>query len=312
MENVQKFIRTWERRKHKKWLNTIFNDYSNYLLSSSKKDISKAWDLKHIIPYLYFLEDNHLNKITTQNISDYIEEQSTKFSIRTVYNRKVTLKLFLDWLYSNNIIDFDGKTLFSSIPTVKGASITSYYTNNEIQTIINNMPNNTSKEKRDFVIVLLFAYTGMRLEDVRTLTLDSIDWNNNLIKFIQSKNSSEIIITMPKDLRLALIDYLKNSRYDSNSNYVFVNKGNKLFSSDYFTSVVSFAITDAAIEIDGRKHGCHTFRHSLATNMLNNNELLSTIIKILGHIYHKSVSDDYIKYDEIILKNISLEVPLWK
>jgi len=58
----------------------------------------------------------------------------------------------------------------------------------------------------------------------------------------------------------------------------------------------------------GQKHGMHTLRSSLASNMLNDGESILIISNILGHNY-VDTSRHYIKIDLAGLRKCVLEVP---
>ena len=64
----------------------------------------------------------------------------------------------------------------------------------------------------------------------------------------------------------------------------------------------------AGIEFEGRHHGPHALRHSLATSLMNENVPLSSISSILGHKSTKA-TEVYLTVDETHLKELSLEVP---
>ncbi len=64
---------------------------------------------------------------------------------------------------------------------------------------------------------------------------------------------------------------------------------------------------NSGINIKNRKHGPHSLRHSLATNLLDNNTLLPTISDILGH-KSTTITQIYLKVDISHLKKCALPV----
>jgi integrase/recombinase XerD len=59
---------------------------------------------------------------------------------------------------------------------------------------------------------------------------------------------------------------------------------------------------------EGRHHGPHALRHSLATNLLSEDVPISAIANIMGHSSTRT-TEVYLTVDEAHLKEISLEVP---
>ena len=258
---------------------------------------------------MYYLENNNIRKISIKVVSDYILEQESKLSRRTVYNRKITLRSFLNWLYNKKIITFSGNAIFPVIHNVKSSALKSYYSSEEIGKIINSMPKKTKDDIRNYAIVVTFACLGMRSNDLIKLTSDNINWNDNMINYVQSKTNIEMLSTMPSILRYALLDYLKNARPNVESNYIFIDNNGEQLSSHAVYNITSKAILYLD-DTNYRKHGSHVFRHSISTNMLKRSESISTISKVIGTTT-ETTSQDYIMYDEKILRNISLEVKEW-
>ena len=69
-------------------------------------------------------------------------------------------------------------------------------------------------------------------------------------------------------------------------------------------------MNDAGIDYSNKHHGPHSLRHSLATNLLNENIPISSISSILGHSNTKT-TEIYLTVDEKHLKELSLEVPTY-
>ena len=76
---------------------------------------------------------------------------------------------------------------------------------------------------------------------------------------------------------------------------------------------VSCALRDriraSGVDVSGRKQGAHALRHSLATNMLQNDVTLPVISSILGHSTTESTKT-YLAVDIKHLLECSLEVPM--
>jgi site-specific recombinase XerD len=71
--------------------------------------------------------------------------------------------------------------------------------------------------------------------------------------------------------------------------------------------IISGCVEHAGFDNKGRHRGPHALRHSLATNLLNENVPLSAISNILGHSSTRTTGI-YIGVDEKNLKDLSLEV----
>ena len=61
--------------------------------------------------------------------------------------------------------------------------------------------------KRDYVIVLLASRLGLRLEDIRTLSFDELNFKKGAIRLVQEKTLAALELPMVSELKTALLDY---------------------------------------------------------------------------------------------------------
>jgi site-specific recombinase XerD len=74
-------------------------------------------------------------------------------------------------------------------------------------------------------------------------------------------------------------------------------------------SIVTHYLNKAGIPIpEGKKHGPHALRHSLASALLNNDTPMPVISEILGHKDSQTTST-YLKIDILHLRSYALDVP---
>lgn len=64
----------------------------------------------------------------------------------------------------------------------------------------------------------------------------------------------------------------------------------------------------AGIEVAGKKHGLHSMRYSLASNLLSENTPIPVITGILGH-KSSDTTNMYLRIDTSMLHSVALEVP---
>lgn len=310
--SIQSKINLWKEVKHKKWIDNLFYDYVEFVNNTNKSDNTKEWEIKNIMYFLIYLEKQNENVISIKIVYKYFEVQNAKYSIRTVYDRKECVKYFLNWLYDNKKISFNGKMVFPKINQPTNSSLTSYYNYQEISQILDSINIKTLNGRRNYAIICLLAYLGIRRDDLRTLKFKHIDWENNLLKFHQNKTDELIILPLPNIVKLSLIDYIKNARPNIKNEYIFIKDDGSLYYVDYLSVLVSRIVKSSGIDIKNRKLSCHIFRHSLATNLLKEHVSIKTISKTLGHASSDTTTKEYIAYDKKILQQISLEVPIWK
>ena len=293
----------------------------------------------HIAGYLYYCTyDKGLSKITvagrrlvTYRFDKYLYEQMTDLGDITGealeaffssayctkasrHSYKPIIKELYRYLYDTEVLDKDYSTLVLKEPKGHlGTKVPTTYTEDEIKRMINAIDRSSAKGKRDYLIMLLAAEYGWRASDITSFRLDQIDWEKNRISMVQDKTSVPVDFPLLSSVGNAIIDYLKHGRPSGEYDFIIVNhenthKGQKL-ESPTIHSIVSKAMRTANIaNWKDKKHGPHSLRHSLATNMLKQNVAIPIISTILGH-QSTETTKIYIGVDIPKLRLCSLSVP---
>lgn len=265
-----------------------------------------------ITSFINYLGDNNVKDFyhcLQKNVSGYLSSLDD-LSSSTISGRTFILRHFFNYLYSKKLTSFSGNELFPVIFTNKRERVLSFYSIKEIRKIISIIDRGTPYRKRDFVIVPLTAELGIRSGDIIRLKMSNIHWERNTIEFVQHKTKMFNQLPLLENIKYALIDYLKNGRPKSDSEYIFigVKNGRKPLTNTCIHYIVSKNFKKAAIDISERKHGPHAMRHSLASNMLHNNTPMHVIKEVLGHS-NLNTTRMYLNIDVDTLREIALEVP---
>ncbi|HLX53764.1 MAG TPA: tyrosine-type recombinase/integrase [Aquella sp.] len=288
-----------------------FRDFINSqdIVVEGKK--RKLWVMSEFLMYLNSTGINDITTIEVGTTHTYVNTldkyaRSTKHIIVTV------LRETLEWLYSEKLISFTGRKAFPLVRKAPDTQILSYFSKEEIQRLLNSIHVDCRHGKRDLAILSILVCLGLRVSDVTNLKFSSLDWNNNVINITQLKTNNLVTLPFLDDVKIPLIDYLKNERRakSSDEEYVFISTYapfNKLATSS-LQRIVNKYMDKAEIDYSTRHHGPHALRHSLATNLMNNNVPISAISSVLGHANTRS-TEIYLTVDERNLKNLSLEVP---
>ena len=295
---------------NKYWKN-LYDIYSSSLDINLKKD-TIDWRLKNIRGLLKYLSllNIECNNLTPENVYNYLSSLES-YSARTREHRAICVRFFLNFLNDNLLIEFNGSKILPRIHCNKEEKVINYFTNEEIKKLLSSIDINEINGKLNFSLLTLFTYYGIRLRDVINLKLEDINWNENTICFIQSKTNYVTSLPLIDEVKYPMLDYLKNERIKTSNKYIFIKRNGLRINSRYVSHIINKYFKKATIDINNKKHGAHSLRHSLATNLINNNEDIYTISKILGH---SNIDDTkiYSKLNYDKLKIVSLEVPSWQ
>jgi len=270
--------------------------------------------------YLYalnhYLETHQktLNDINVDSITDFYSYQ--EYSLASKHNCNSTLRLFLRYAYDMGVTDQDHSIHILPDSYKTQRKIPTTYQEEEISQILNAVDRASAVGKRDYFILLLASQYGWRSSDIVNIRFEQVDWDNNTISLKQHKTGNTVFYPLLSSVGNALIDYLKHGRPATEAPEIIVscetaNRGKKL-STPTVHSIVSKYMRKANIRHwQQKKHGPHSLRHSLATNMLKKNIALPIISTVLGHQNTESTKV-YLSMDYKRLKQCALPVPKLK
>jgi len=261
------------------------NDYSKRGLRT------RMQRLFFFIDYLDGKRVGNVGEITAETISDYV---------KTIYHHHeksmaailTTLRVFLRFLYLNK---YTLKDLSLKVP--KQAKyyyppVPSVWKKEDVVRMLEAIDRANPVGKRDYAILLLAARLGIRVGDIKSLKLQDLNWATKTIEIRQDKTKNIATYPILGDIGWALIDYLKNGRPISSSPFVFIrsNAPFEAFGKDAnLFNIITKYTRLAGINIpQGKRHGVHSLRHSLAGALLENGTPLPLISEILGHVNSRS------------------------
>ena len=291
--------------------------YINIFINHQRPEIKqvtilrKVRVLRFLFEYLELIDIQDLYDVTKMNVYDFLLTKSWRSQTKS--HAQFVLREFFNYMKEESFSQFGGYELYPVIITNKRDSILSYYSEEQIRKMIDSIDTSCKCGIRDKCMITIAACTGLRASDIVFLTFSEIKWDKNIISKIQRKTGVLIEIPITDQIKFLLIDYLKNHRPNINSEYIFINSVNNLPFKDakILTSIIKKAFLKANIDINRKKAGAHSLRHSLATNMLKNNTPLPIIKEVLGHT-NINTTERYISVDIEGLRRMSLEVPTYE
>ena len=294
--------------------NKIVVSYYDYLKLINNKENTISSKLR----FICLLEQYLISKSKTfktfnkEDIYDYFNVCSNlSWNLTTRDRNKFDIKTFLNWAYQNKLTKISGDMILPKIVWHKNTNIRTYYTKEEIIKMLNAIDIRTKQGKEDYLVLSLICYLGLRISDVVNLKLSNINFNENTISIIQYKTGNLLTLPLIDKVKYPLLDYLKNVRPKCDLDYVFITYEEPyrqhIELKTYNHKVKNYFIK-AGIDINGRKHGFHSLRHSFSTLLLKENTSLYSISTILGHQDIKTTMT-YLDIDTSKLKELALEVP---
>ena len=218
-----------------------------------------------------------------------------------------TMRTFLRYCGDSGQTDRDYSYVIP--PYKRPQPMPSVYTEEEVLQMEESINRTSSVGKRDYAIILLATRLGLRTEDIRSLTFDELDFNNNAVRLVQEKTFAELELPMAAEIKTALLDYINNARPGIDG-VVFrsIAPPNGEMTKTGIGACFRRALRRTKIEIKVRGCGPRAFRSSLASSMVNDGIPYEAVSKILGHIGPNAIKH-YAKLDIERLRFYALPIP---
>jgi site-specific recombinase XerD len=235
------------------------------------------------------------------------------YTLASRHNCGSALRIFLRYAFDNGMTNKDWSIYLLSDNYKHYCKLPTTYDEAEISSMIAAVDRASPTGKRDYVILLLAAEYGWRSKDIVSLRFNQIDWDRNVINYNQSKTDTPVEYPLLASIGNAIIDYVKNGRPDAGSDTVVVaaesgKKGKPLSPSTVHSVVTRYMRKADIANWNKKKHGAHSLRHSLASNMLKKNISMQTISTVIGH-QRTETTKIYLSIDVDKLRQCTLPVP---
>src|SRR5699024_3186676 len=138
----------------------------------------------------------------------------------------------------------------------------------------------------------------------------NLDWKNQCIKLNQQKTKRYLVLPLTMEVSLALLDYIKNARPETNDVHIFIRQRppHVVYSEhNHCSSKVAAYFKKAGVNTERKHAGLHAMRHSLATSLMSDGVEISDIATILGHASPQTTTR-YIWSDISQLREATMEV----
>lgn len=255
----------------------------------------------------------YLNRSGVYTLNEMKERHILVF-VSTTENNKInivsSLRVLFRFWFENQVTDVDFENILKSYKWVKHEKIPSYFAANEVRAIEESVDRSGGVGKRNYAMLLLASRLGLRASDIAQLQFSNLDWERNEIRLTQYKTGNPISLPLLSDVGNSIIDYLKYGRFKSESQHVFISSRAPYIPASKSTvcSAIQEIISTSKVNTEGRHHGPHSLRHSLASCLLKNEVPIPVISETLGHA-KTDTTMKYLRIDLTSLKKCALPVP---
>lgn len=239
-----------------------------------------------------FMEEKDNNTIDGTSVMDYMYYLKTE---RSNSGKSINRKLFALRSYSK-FIKLMGVTFSETLPFSDVLKIRPGYrnrpgalTHQQLRKLFNNIDRGNCIGLRDYAIYAMMYLTGLRVGEVHSLNLDSIDLEKKSL-YVIGKGRKVRELHLTGEMFQVLSEYLaaRESFCNSTKNKaLFISKkGNRLAirtMEDNFKKLVNVSGLNAKFKVT-----CHTLRHTFASHLNDKDVDMLVIQSLMGHASSRS------------------------
>ncbi len=239
-----------------------------------------------------------VTRISIEQVDHFLIEKARHLSRVSVNQICSALRGFLRYLHMQGLVDRDIAEQVTQPRLYSLSSLPRALDWKDVERTLDLPDRRTLMGCRDYAVLALLAYCGLRAGEVAGLRLEDLDWSHDAIRVYRSKRETVEHLPLVPVVGEALIGYLKR-RPASRDRQVFLKvlAPEGPLSRPSITWLVRKYLRSAGIQ---RPHlGAHTLRHSYAVRLLRQGFPLKTIGDALGHrhpqstfIYAKAAVED--------------------
>ena len=209
-----------------------------------------------------------LSCLCAADVTGFVRRRAVAIQSRRVQLMTTALRSFLGFARYRGDIDKDLAACVPAVANWKLSTIPRALPPNQVELVLASIDRKTAMGRRDYAILLILARLGLRAGEIRTLTLEDLDWQEGLIT-VRGKAGRYSQLPLPVDVGAAIADYLRHGRPTASSRCVFLRA--KAPAGGFqgqcgIGSIVRHSLARAGI--DAARTGAHQFRHYAASRTM--------------------------------------------
>lgn len=261
-------------------------DFENYLLGQRRysSNTARAYisDLEAFIAYIEQAGEESFapQNITFSDLRSYVMVMVERGdSTRSVNRHIASLKSFFRLMLRQGEIEHNPTLRLHTLKTA--ATLPDFIPADKMSEITRALlePSDDYQTERDSLVVLLLYSTGIRREELSTITEDDIDLSASTIK-IHGKGNKERIVPLLDAVREKLEHFLRINICKTEKKHLFLTNKSEPMTGECVYTIVRRKLSEMGLT---GKLNPHRLRHTFATHLLAHGAAIKSIQELLGH-----------------------------
>ena len=248
-----------------------------------------------------------LAELTTADVENYVQLKSKEVSRQSLQHVVAYLRAFLRYCGDHGQTE-RGLDCIDTPRTYRGELPTRALDWNLVRRLLVSIDRKGRTGWRDYAILHLMAYYGLRPSEIASLHLSSVDWDAQTIRVEQSKTQSVLVLPLaPRTLRM-LRRYVVTGRTACDKPQLFLRARSPITALKpcRIGNIFTKRAQESGLPLQGAS--AYALRHSFAMRLLRRGVGVKAIGDLLGHHSLESTCV-YLRIDMDMLRSVALPVP---
>jgi integrase/recombinase XerD len=267
-------------------MNEFVDEYLNFL--TVEKGVSRltldaySRDLNRYISFICRSGSKDMANVTPDDVISYLAQiKKEGLNARSVNRGLAALRGFYKFLIhekkidTNPVANIELAKVWSRLPGTLSME--------EMNLLLGEPGLNNPLAIRDTAMMELMYATGIRVSEIITLTMNTINWQVGYL-VVMGKGSKERIVPIGRSAYNCLQEYVNHARpifvKEHATNILFLNRSGRGLTRQGFWKILKKYAHRIGLQ---KKVHPHTFRHSFASHLLEGGADLRSVQTMLGH-----------------------------
>jgi integrase/recombinase XerD len=267
-------------------MRNLLNRYYNHLLieKGAAGNTLEAYgrDLNRYVSFLEQKELTDVRDVASGTVIEFLVQIKAEGLSANSMNRSLAaLRGFYKFLLQENILD---ESPLTHIELAKvWMRLPDTVSKEEMNLILSQPGDRTPFALRDSAMLELLYATGLRVSELISLTMNSINWQVGFL-IVMGKGSKERVVPIGKTAYDCVRRYVDESRprliKSKTTDVLFLNRFGRAFTRQGLWKIIIHYAQKAGLQKNVHPH---TFRHSFASHLLEGGADLRAVQVMLGH-----------------------------
>lgn len=253
------------------------------------------------------LPDRGLSGLTATDVETYLRLKSKENSRQSLQHVIAHLRAFLRYCGDRGEAP-SGLEVIDTPRVYRGELPPRALEWTVVRQLLASIRRRSPRDWRDYTILHLMAYYGLRPSEVASLRLGSIDWETGTLRVEQRKTHSILVLPLARQTLRLMRRYLSAGRPDSDLPHLFLRIRSPITAITHYgvIEVFNYRAAHSGLPLDGVSS--YALRHTFAMRLLQRGVGIKAIGDLLGH-HSLEATAVYLRIDAEMLRTVALPVP---